>query len=947
MSDPAPAVLKQKLLLIGWDSADWRLLRPLMAEGKMPHLQALAARGISGSLGTLQPMLSPMLWTSIATGKRAFKHGILGFVEPEPATGGVRPVSSLSRKTKAVWNILCQAGLRCHVVGWWPSHPVEPIRGVMVSNHFQQATAMPDDPWPVRPGSVHPERLIEHLAPLRLHPMDVDGNTLLPFVPKAAQVNQEKDQRLFSIAKVVAENAGIHAAATGILQLEPWDFMAIYYDGLDHFGHLAMKYHPPRRPDVKEEDFDLYSGVMEAAARFHDMMLGVLLELAGPDTRVMLISDHGFHPDHLRPDSLPNEPAGPAAEHRAYGIFVMAGPGIARGQTLAGATLLDIAPTILQSFGLPVGEDMDGKVLLPVFSEAQPVQRIASWDAIAGECGQHPPDARLEPGEVEEALRRLADLGYIEEPAADGANALEEATREQRYHLALAYMDARLFHEAAPILHELWERWPEESRFGARWLECHLALRESAHGRATFELLRERRLEAARRAREDLATFREEKKNVPPEKWNRPDFLKARKLQARSNLDPPAMSFYEAQVLAIEGKPNEARKLYEEILVDAAPGRLLELRLRLGEICLLLRDRSAACHHYLGALEIDEENAAAHLGLARVFLFDRRPIHAATHALRAIELNFHEPLAHFFYGVSLIRCGHLDWALGSLQEAVRQAPLFPAAHRRLAGLYARRLHDPAKALHHRAMALQAVESIAARQARVSLLFEKNPASAADWKAPEMRPMRITGKAKGPPSEWITVVTGLPRSGTSMMMQMLVNGGLEPLTDNLRPADASNEKGYFEYAPVKKLAAGDRDWLEQAAGKVVKIVVPLVQYLPPQYPYKIFFMERPLEEILASQESMLERMGKARPAGNASALAKIFALQIARCQRILQNLPQADCLTVSYRHAIEASDLTAQEISQFLGMSHFRIQEAGAAIVPRLYRTRSAKSLGGE
>ena len=193
---------------------------------------------------------------------------------------------------------------------------------------------------------------------------ELEGEQLLPFVPKAAEIDQEKDKRLSSIAKVLAENASIHAAATATLQLEPWDFMAVYFDGIDHFCHGFMRYHPPRQDWIDEKDFELYSGVIKAAYQFHDLMLGVYMNLVDEDTAIMLISDHGFHPDHLRPKELPNEPAGPADEHRQFGVFVLNGPGIKQDDMVFGASLVDIAPTVLQLFGLPIGRDMDGRPLI-------------------------------------------------------------------------------------------------------------------------------------------------------------------------------------------------------------------------------------------------------------------------------------------------------------------------------------------------------------------------------------------------------------------------------------------------------------------------------------------------------------------------------------------------------------------------------------------------------
>ena len=149
----------RKVLLIGWDAAEWKVIDPLVDAGKMPNLARLIDRGVSGNLATLQPALSPMLWTSIATGKRPYKHGIHGFTEPDPLTGTVRPVTNLSRKTKAVWNILNQSGLHTITVGWWPSHPAEPLsKGVMVSNDYHSAHHAPPDQWEMKPGTVHPPR---------------------------------------------------------------------------------------------------------------------------------------------------------------------------------------------------------------------------------------------------------------------------------------------------------------------------------------------------------------------------------------------------------------------------------------------------------------------------------------------------------------------------------------------------------------------------------------------------------------------------------------------------------------------------------------------------------------------------------------------------------------------------------------------------------------------
>ena len=122
-----PVALAKKLLLVGWDSADWQIINPLLESGAMPALQTLISRGVMGNLASMEPMISPMLWNSIATGKRPDKHGILGFIEPDPDNRDVRPFTSTSRKCKALWNILTQCHLKSQVVAWFAGHPAEPI----------------------------------------------------------------------------------------------------------------------------------------------------------------------------------------------------------------------------------------------------------------------------------------------------------------------------------------------------------------------------------------------------------------------------------------------------------------------------------------------------------------------------------------------------------------------------------------------------------------------------------------------------------------------------------------------------------------------------------------------------------------------------------------------------------------------------------------------------
>lgn len=154
---------------------------------------------------------------------------------------------------------------------------------------------------------------------------------------------------------------------------------------------------PPRLEGVPEDKFEIYKDVVNGAYRFQDMMLHTLLELAEPEATVIICSDHGFHPDHLRPRGIPDEPAGPAGQHRRFGIVCLKGAGIKQDERIYEATLLDIAPTILALFGPPVSEDMDRRALVQAFEEPPKIERIPSWEQEPGECGMHPADLRVDP----------------------------------------------------------------------------------------------------------------------------------------------------------------------------------------------------------------------------------------------------------------------------------------------------------------------------------------------------------------------------------------------------------------------------------------------------------------------------------------------------------------------------------------------------------------------
>lgn len=926
--------MKKKLLLIGWDAADWKIISPLMDAGKMPNLERFASHGVVGNLSTIQPVLSPMLWTSIATGKRAYKHGIHGFAEPDFA-GGVRPVTNLGRKSKALWNILNQSGLKSNVVGWWPSHPAEPINGVMVSNQFQTVVAPPDKPWPMKPRTVHPNRLSKPMEEFRVHTTEILPEQILPFVPGADDVDQDNDQRLAAIAKTLAECASVHAASTHLIQSEGWDFMAVYHDAIDHFCHGFMKYHPPQLQQISDKDFALYSGVINTAYQFHDLMLGSLMELAGEETTIMICSDHGFHPDHLRPVELPNEGAGPAEEHRHFGMFAAMGPGIKKDELVFGASLLDITPTILQAFDLPTGRDMDGRPLLSIFERTAPIPPIDSWEDVEGDSGQHPDNMAIDPVDDIEALKQLVDLGYINDVGDGKGLAVDNTVKELRYNLARDYVDAGMHTEAAPILQDLWDQHNDENRFGIILFDCLLALGHLEAASSTLDLIITRKQDLTLRASAELAELLE--KNKDNENPGKQLSQKIRRLKKQAGTSLASIAFFRGKLLLAEGRYEQALTEFEKaanVQTHNLPS-LLQLK---GEVLLKMRRWIDAEACYAHMLTVEPANAGAQHGLAYSLTMQKGKQAEALEAISSsLGLVFHNARAHYLSGRLLQRAGRSDNAIRAFETAVSINTVYPAAHRRLAQLY-RAQNDETVANVHDNLARAAISRLLLRQNQGQTFTvhdaQLDQQDGAIVKTGEQAVLH----ENMPPLEddEIVIVSGLPRSGTSMLMQMLDAGGVTVLTDGIRRADDDNKRGYYEYEPSKGQAS-EAEWMAQAPGNAVKIVAQLLPQLPTKYRYRIIMMERPLREVVESQKMMLFRLGKKGANLSEEQLMRAFSKQVASVSSLLDSFQSiASVLPVNYHDTLITPEATAKQLNYFLG-GELNEQAMAGSVEPTMRR----------
>lgn len=841
-----------KLLLIGWDAADWKFINPLMDAGLMPSLQGLVENGVMGNLATLDPPLSPMLWTSIATGKTADQHGILGFTEPDPETGKARPVSCTSRKVKAIWNILTHEGYKTHLVGWWPSYPAEPINGICVSNHFAEATTpLYTDNWNLAPSHVHPIEHYDTLRKLRLHPNELTWAHLLPFLPNGIDKTKENPKLLNTIAILLAQCSTYHAVTTWILENQDWDFCGLYMDTIDKAAHEFMKFHPPYQAHLDEAEFLTYKDVMIGFYRYHDMMLERLLELAGQDAHIMLVSDHGFYADHRRLEKLPNDPMAPALEHSPYGVFCLKGEGIKQDERVYGASLLDITPTILTLFGLPLGKDMAGKVITQAFETLPNIQYIDSWENVeGGNWGEHDTLLKEDPWSAQAALLQLAELGYIDPLPENKAAQLAAIQFESQFNLARVYMSTGRPNEAVQILEQLYKEKPNLARVNMRLVNAYLRLQRIEEARHIVNLMREQ----------------------------------------FGDKETPFLDFLEGKIYLAEHRPFKALTYFER--AANSQQATADLFVQLGQTFVILQEWLRAQDSFEKALNLDHENASAHHGLAIALLRQEYFEAAAESALQAVSIQHFLPGAHYHLGEALFKLEDYNNAAQAFEVTLSMNPHNKRARLWLLTIYNEHLHLSDKAAYHQNFITQ-----------------------------QMRPQ-------------ITIVSGLPRSGTSMMMQMLKAGGLDILTDELRASDDNNPKGYMEYDPVKRLHQ-DNTWLKSADGKTIKVIAQLLPHLSADCDYKIIFMQRDIDEILQSQQKMLGRPTNAYPTN----LAQTFQRQLEKINLWLKGQPNIKVHFVDYTDIIKSPREQAENVRSFLGES-LDLNAMTQAVDPSLHRNRA-------
>ncbi len=433
-----------RVLLVGLDGADWEIIDPLLEQGRMPNLQRLIETGVRADLLTISPMISPVVWTSIATGVEPTRHGILDFLVEGPDGTGRQPVTSAQRKSATVWEMLSRGGTTVGLVAWWASWPAEPLRGYVVSDRVAyQLFGFSADPTE-QGGKTWPPGLFSEISGSVVEPNDISWDRVVGYLGSDGMAEEVSDRkRLDDFRTVLASGETYLDIALDLARRFEPSLEVVYFEGTDTVGHLFMPFRAPRMPDVELGRFRRFAPVIDRYYETIDGYLGRLLSGRGEEWTVIVASDHGFATDATRPRMTDSRIGhGPAADwHRRFGILVLSGAGIRQGAELTEANVYDIAPTLLALFGQPIPRSWPGRALAEALSpellETHPV-RYRLEDPIREPVGAQ----TVGDPTAADLMEKLMSLGYV----SSGEAGSESLTA--RNNAGLSFLAQGRFEEA-------------------------------------------------------------------------------------------------------------------------------------------------------------------------------------------------------------------------------------------------------------------------------------------------------------------------------------------------------------------------------------------------------------------------------------------------------------------------------------------------------------------
>lgn len=416
-----------RVAIFALDGADWELISELSADGRIPNIRALALGGTTGTLQTIQPTVSPLVWTSVATGLPPDRHGVLDFMDPATK----KPVDSGTRRSPALWDIAEAFGRRAVVVNWWSAWPPR-LDGAVTF----------DVPGTLTPEAIDPPELAARVASQVVATDTIGFGQVGRFLNVTAKEYEDAVTKggpsdpVNVFRETLAKTWTDHRAGIALYQQQEPLVMMMSYEGTDVVNHLFAPYHPPYREGISQTQYRKY---WPSVANYYsevDRLIGEWMKVLTDDTTVIVLSAHGYRWGRTRPRVAP---AGRSAlsDHRNPGIFIAYGNHVAPSRGTHTLSLYDVVPTVLSLLGLPKSMEMPGTHAPWVFRDIDPVTsvRVVSYDEFfAGR-----PSGRAG-ADVQSYTQRLQAIGHLVDPSRlqpvfddDGAQAAATAVSPEQW----------------------------------------------------------------------------------------------------------------------------------------------------------------------------------------------------------------------------------------------------------------------------------------------------------------------------------------------------------------------------------------------------------------------------------------------------------------------------------------------------------------------------------
>jgi len=422
-SDVADAPTRQKraaggrvpVIWLGLDGLDFELVDRLAEQGRMPNWKRLSAGGYTARLRSYMPILSPIVWTTLATGVGPDIHRVLDFQEVDPASGQKVPISGRSRAVPAIWNVATAAGVSVGVVGWWGTHPAEEVKGFFVSDHASPILfeGAPQD------GVAYPASLAAGVEQIAAREGRVEDAEIERFVDEpAAEISKARasaeglQNPIVALARTIGATRVTARIARELYDRNLPDLTMVYFEGTDVIGHLFASYVAPKMACVSDADFARYGRAVDEYYALVDRILGQWMRRAGEDGATLIVnSDHGFKwgADRSCEQGSLN-PATAGAWHRLDGVFAAWGARVRPGAERGRASVFDVEPTVAALLGLPVDRRASGRPIAAAFGKLPAPERA---DLAATVPVRRLEAAAVSEKDASEYAKKLMALGYL------------------------------------------------------------------------------------------------------------------------------------------------------------------------------------------------------------------------------------------------------------------------------------------------------------------------------------------------------------------------------------------------------------------------------------------------------------------------------------------------------------------------------------------------------